>query len=144
MPIAADDSDDVFDHGALTPPASPRTLWAPASGSGDVITIDAAIKGALDVAAFAASCGARISVAADANDVLGDEYNAGAYVALCRVLLAASTSGRMEYVSPSRRLVPPTSPPNQRWDSSYYAAGNCDPDQWWVRLLCGIGWTPFV
>ena len=111
MPIAADDSDDVFDHGALTPPASPRTLWAPASGSGDVITIDAAIKGALDVAAFAASCGARIFEAADANDVLGDDYNAGAYVALCRVLLAASTSGRMEYVSPSRRLVPPTSPP---------------------------------
>ena len=50
-------------------------------------------------------------MAADANDVLGDDYNAGAYVALCRVLLAASTSGRMEYVSPSRRLVPPTSPP---------------------------------
>ena len=99
----------------LDPPPHPRCLWgladtypdsdpvgrsllfsggsssdradslAYASGSGGVITIDAAIMGALDDAAFVASCGARISAAADADDVLGDDYDAGAYEALCRV-----------------------------------------------------------
>ena len=132
MPIAADDSDDVFDHGALTPPASPRTLWAPASGSGDVITIDAAIMGALDDAAFVASCGARISAAADADDVLGDDYDAGAYVSL---LAAASF------------LLP--LPPKVGFQQ--YAAVNpspggfpCDDKLVGFRLLCGFGWTPFV